>query len=385
MSARQSTLRAFNEKFGGAPSLFRAPGRVNLIGEHTDYNDGFVMPAALEMSTWVAIRKAPGRRVSAHALLVNETVTFDLDEADPKRRGQWADYVRGVAVMLERAGHRLGGAEMTIGSDVPLGAGLSSSAALEVAVGAAMLGVSGRNLDLTQLALIAQQAENEFIGMRCGIMDQFISCHGKAGHALMLDCRSLDYRLAPMNPSAKLVICNSMVHHAHAGGEYNLRRKDCELGVEELSKVIDGVRALRDVTPAQLERHRNVLPETTYRRCRHIVTENERVLRSLAALNAGDLKLFGRLMNQSHASMRDDFEITCKELDILADLAWKTPGVLGSRMTGGGFGGCTVSLVEAEAVERFIADVPRAYEAATGIKPDIFIGSPGDGAGQVAL
>ena len=282
---------------------------------------------------------------------------------------------------MEQAGHRLVGADLLIDSDVPIGAGLSSSAALEVSTGYALLDCAGLDVDLTELALDCQRAENEFVGMRCGIMDQFIACHGAAAHALLLDCRSLEFRLTPIAPSVRLVICNSMVHHALAGGEYNKRRADCEEGVALLSRSLPGVRALRDVGMSDLEAHGAICRERVFRRCRHIVTENDRVLRAGAALEAGDTQEFGRLMIASHVSMRDDYEISCRELDILVDLACRIDGVKGSRMTGGGFGGCTVNMVGADAVEHFSAAIAEGYRAATGITPTIFVCSPGAGVG----
>jgi len=374
----------FRQEFPGEPRLYRAPGRVNLIGEHTDYNDGFVLPAALELCTWVAAAARPDRRLRVQSLRVGAAIEFDLDDPAPSPRRDWSDYVRGVAVMLSRAGHRLVGANLLIDSEVPIGSGLSSSAALEVSTGYALLDLAGIAVDRTALALSCQRAENEFVGMRCGIMDQFVSCHGAAGHALLLDCRSLTFRLAPIAPSVRLVICNSMVRHELAAGEYNLRRAECERGVALLKPALPAIRALRDVGMAELTAHETALPELTFRRCRHIVTENDRVLCAGAALDAGEVEEFGRLMNASHVSMRDDYEISCRELDILVELAWRVEGVLGSRMTGGGFGGCTVSMVRADAVERFRASLAAGYLAATGIACEILVCSPGDGVGAVA-
>jgi len=378
------TIAEFRRLFGSEPKVYRAPGRVNLIGEHTDYNDGFVLPAALELATYAAIAPRDDRTLRVHSLLMDETVTFDLDEADAKPRNQWNDYVRGVAVVFASAGHRLAGADLLIDSDVPLGAGLSSSAALEVAVGYALLTNSGLDVDLTRLALACQRAENEFVGMRCGIMDQFIACHGAAGHALLIDCRTLDHRLVPVDPRVRLVICNTMVHHEHAAGEYNLRRRDCEEGVKRLAKALPGIKALRDVTLDQLDRHADLLTPVIYRRCRHVVSENERTLRAADALEAGDLGLFGRLMGESHASMRDDFEISCREVDVMVALNAAADGVYGARMTGGGFGGSTISLVEANAVGAFTRSVASGYHAATGLEPQVFTSPPAAGVGAVA-
>ena len=373
---------AFRREYGAEPRLYRAPGRVNVIGEHTDYNDGFVLPAALELATYVAIAPRPDRRLRVGSLLMEETLEFDLDEKNAAPRKDWSDYVRGVAIMLAGAGHRLTGADMMLWSDVPVGGGLSSSAALEVSVGYALLDAARIPVDLTALALTGQRAENEFVGMRCGIMDQFIACHGATGQALLLDCRSLEWRLVPIDPKARLVICNSMVRHSHAAGEYNDRRRDCEEAVRLLSEPLPGIRALRDVSVEQLEQHRALLPPVVYRRARHIVTENDRTVRAADALETGDLALAGRLMAESHVSMRDDFEITCREIDIMADIASAMPGVFGARMTGGGFGGCTISLVEAAAVDGFTDKVAKAYRAATGLDPTIFTCSPGAGVGR---
>jgi galactokinase len=379
----ERTVAEFRRRFGGAPKVYRAPGRVNLIGEHTDYNDGFVLPAALELATLAAIAPRRDRTLRVHSLLMDETVTFALDDADAKPRRHWSDYVHGVAVVFESAGHRLTGADLMIDSDVPLGAGLSSSAALEVATGYALLGNSGLRVDLTRLALACQRAENSFVGMRCGIMDQFIACHGAAGHALLIDCRTLTGRLVPIDPKVRLVICNTMVHHAHAAGEYNLRRQDCEEGVRRLAAALPGIKALRDVTPDQLERHADLLTPVIYRRCRHVVSENERTVRAADALHAGDLILCGRLMGESHVSMRDDFEISCHEVDVMVALNAAADGVYGARMTGGGFGGSTISLVEAGAVDAFRHNVASRYRAATGLEPQIFTSPPGAGVGAV--
>jgi galactokinase len=377
-------VREFKEHFDAAPTLVRAPGRVNVIGEHTDYNDGFVLPAALELATYAAIAPRSDRVLRVHSLLKNETLEFDLDDKAPKPRKDWSDYVRGVAIMLERAGHKLEGADLMLWSDVPIGGGLSSSAALEVSVGYALLSMAGIAVDLTALALIGQKAENEYVGMRCGIMDQFIACHGAASRALLLDCRSLEWRLVPIDPKARLVIANSMVHHSHAASGYNDRRRECEEGVRLLSKALPGIKALRDVNISQLEANKGLLSEVVYRRCRHIITENDRTVRAADALEAGDLALTGKLMAESHVSMRDDFEISCPEVDIMVDIAAKIPGVFGSRMTGGGFGGCTISLVEAGAVEAFNARLAREYREATKLDPTIFTCSPGAGVGPVA-
>lgn len=385
MSAQaRDVARAFARRFGHEARVSRSPGRVNVIGEHTDYNDGFVMPAALEFDTLVAAAPRTGRRIAVYSMTMDETHGFDLDAPGPRRR-RWSDYVFGVAVMLEKSGLRLTGADLVVTTDVPLGAGLSSSAALEVATAHALLAASGLPFDPLVAARIGQKAENDYVGMRCGIMDQYASACGVKDHALLIDCRSLDSRPVPIPPSVKLMIANSHVKHEHAGGEYNARRAACEEGVRLMAPALGAIKALRDVTPDGLERWRALLPDLVYRRCRHIVTENARVLEAERALNAGDFAACGRAMNASQASMRDDFEITCPEIDALAEIGQGIDGVYGSRMTGGGFGGCTVSLVDAGAVEAAKATLLERYRAATGIDGEAFVCSPSDGVGFAAL
>jgi galactokinase len=375
----------FSDLYAGEPRVYRAPGRVNLIGEHTDYNDGFVMPAAIDLFTWVAASPREDRRLRVRSENYSDGVEADLDDPGLRARGHWSDYPLGVAVALERAGCHLRGADLLIRSEVPIGSGLSSSAALEVAVACALLASSGLSVDPTELAKLCQRAENDFVGMRCGIMDQFVSCHARAGHALMLDCRSLDYRLLPLAEEARLVICNSMVKHELATGEYNRRREQCESGVRHLAKSLAGARALRDVTIGELEQHKAVMPEVIYRRCRHVITENARVLAAADALGRGELFKFGQLMYESHISLRDDYEVSSKELDLLVEIAREADGVYGARMTGGGFGGCAVNLVRTESVEQFKLSVAARYEQLTGRVPDIYVSEAAAGAGPVII
>jgi galactokinase len=356
------------------PRTFRAPGRVNLIGEHTDYNDGLVMPAAIEFATYAEVTERSDRRLVVRSENYSETREFDLDDAEPRAEGHWSDYVRGVAVTLERAGHRVHGANLRIRSDVPIGAGLSSSAAIEVATALALLGAP---IESTALAKLCQRAETEFVGVQCGIMDQFIACHARAGCALMLDCRTLEYDFAPLPPGVKLAIANTMVRHALAMGEYNRRREQCQQGAAHFG------RSLRDVTMADLERAEGELPPVIYRRCRHVIEENARVLAAWAALEQGDLRTFGELMQRSHRSLRDDYEVSCAELDTMVRIAAGAPGVYGSRMTGGGFGGCTISLVQEEYVEEFREAVVMRYREATGIDAVVYISGAAGGAGEL--
>jgi len=368
-----------------AQRTFRAPGRVNLIGEHTDYNEGFVMPAAIGFSTFVTVSpRDDDRKVSLFSENLSDEVEFDLDDPNLQATGHWSDYPKGVAVTLERAGYRLKGAKLRIRSEVPIGSGLSSSDAIEVATCYALVRNSGLSVEPVEIAKLCQRAENEFVGMRCGIMDQFVSCCGESGKALMLDCRSLDHKLLPLPQDTRLVICNTMVKHALAASAYNKGRAECEAGVRHFAQSLPNVRALRDVTEADLKRYGSDLSEVVYRRCRHVITENARVLGAAQALELGDLETFGRLMNESHRSLRDDYEVSCKELDLMVELAHECDGVYGARMTGGGFGGCTVNLVNAENVDEFERTVAEGYTEATGLRPEIYICSTADGAGEVS-
>lgn len=369
----------FRKRFKAEPRLFRAPGRINLIGEHTDYNDGFVMPAAIDFATWVAGRTRTDRKVFVRTLALSASAEFDMD-GDSSALPQWAKLVHGVTMMLEQRGAWLRGADLVIEGDVPMGAGLSSSASLEVAVGFAMLSLSGVAVDPVMLAKAAQAAEIHSTGARCGIMDQFVSANGRMGEILMLDCRSLEYKLIPISSDVEIVICNTMIKHSIAAGEYNTRRAECEEGVRLLKSALPGIRALRDVSTDELELHKSLLPEMIYRRCRHVVSEDERVIAMAAALRNDDKPLIGRLMRDSHNSLRDDFEVSCRELDAMVEAAESAPGVIGSRMTGGGFGGCTVNLVKSGMADEFSEVVREAYERSTGITPKIFSTRVSDGA-----
>ena len=362
---------------------FRAPGRVNLIGEHTDYNDGFVMPAAIDFYTWAKISPREDRKLQIRSENYDDEIEVDLDDPNITRRGRWSDYPVGVAVMLERAGYRLHGARLEIRGEVPIGSGLSSSAAIEVATACALTAISGIEIDKRELALLCRRAENEFVGARVGIMDQFVSLFGQAHKVLLLDCRSLDFRLLPVPDNVRLIICNTMVKHALASSAYNERREQCEIGVKIIGRHFPNVSALRDVTLEQLEQVKDELPEVVYRRCRHVVTENRRVLAAGEALEKGDLDEFGRLMAESHRSLRDDYEVSSRELDLMVEFARRVEGVYGARMTGGGFGGCTVNLVAVERVEEFRELVLASYEEAMKVRPDIYVCTASDGAEEV--
>ena len=375
----------FAELYGGArPTIYRAPGRVNLIGEHTDYNDGFVMPAALDLYTYVAVSPRSDRRLRVYSENLGEKCDLDLDSIRPGKSGHWSDYVRGVAGVLESSGYRLRGADLAITSEVPLGSGLSSSAALEVSTAWALLSNSQINVDRNTIPQICQQAEHLYPETQCGIMDQFISCHGRAGHALLLDCRALDFQLLPVPRQVRLMVCNTMVKHEHASGGYNTRRRECEEGLQALKQVLPAIRALRDVTINELEQHRERLTPVVYKRVRHVVTENDRVQEAATALSEGDLAHFGRLMADSHRSLRDDYEVSTPELDLMVELANGQEGVYGARMTGGGFGGCTINLVDSAHAEEIQQRLAQNYEARTGLRPTILICEASDGAGAVA-
>ena len=370
----------FEKVFGAQPRIFRAPGRVNLIGEHTDYNDGYVMPAAVGFSTFVAIAPRPDRKLLIHSEEFPGNFEFDLDHLPEERVGQWTDYVVGVASVLRQQGRKLSGANLLVHGEVPIGAGLSSSAALEVSSALALLSLTETTMPLPDVAKLCRRAENEFVGAKVGIMDQFVSCMGKAGHAFFLDCRSLEFKLVPIPAGLRLVVCNTMVKHDLATGAYNTRREECDEGVRAFAKWDPAIRALRDVSIEMLDRHANDLPAAIWKRCSHVVRENQRTLDAARALTEGDLVRVGRLMRASHNSLRDLYEVSCRELDVMVEAAEGLPGFCGGRMTGGGFGGCTVNLVREENAEAFAKTIAERYRQATGIPPQVYLCSAEDGA-----
>jgi galactokinase len=374
----------FRARFSGAPRIYRAPGRVNLIGEHTDYNDGFAMPAAIEFYCWVAIAERADRKLAIYSEEFSAGAEVDFSSNSIAPTKSWSDYPIGVAIELEKSGVRLRGANVLVESEVPIGAGLSSSAAIEVATALALSGLAGANPDKLQLARLCRKAENEFVGARVGIMDQFVSLHGQKNHALLLDCRALTFEPLAIPDSVKLVVSNTMVKHELASSEYNRRRADCEEAVRRLATVLPGIKALRDVSLEQLEKHRGVLTDVIYKRALHIVTENARVLDSADALRAGDIERFGRRMAESHRSLRDLYEVSCRELDLMVDLAYQQRGVYGARMTGGGFGGATINLVDARHAGEFKEKIAKAYQHETGLMPQIYICTPAEGAGALS-
>ncbi|MFH1084180.1 MAG: galactokinase [Chloroflexota bacterium] len=366
---RRRALAAFAREYGGEPSLWVvAPGRVNLIGEHTDYNDGFVLPAAIDRRIVIAARPRADRNVRLHALDLGRRARFSLDHLEHDPHERWSDYQRGVVWALQGEGYTLRGFDGVITGDVPVASGLSSSAAIEVATAYTFQMLGDLPLDGVRRALLCQRAENEFVGMRCGIMDQYISSLGQRDHALLIDCRSLAYEPVPIPPGVSLIICDTNKRRGLVDSEYNTRRQECETGARLL-----GVPALRDVSPQEFAERQATLGAITRQRCKHVITENQRTLDGVAALKAGDVARFGALMNASHISLRDDYQVSCAELDAMVAAAWAQPGVYGARMTGAGFGGCTVNLVAEEAAEAFRLKVAEAYTRATGLRPEIYV------------
>ena len=379
---KKKILTGFKKLYSASPRIFRAPGRVNLIGEHTDYNEGFVFPMAIDRYTYVGITKREDTIIRVYSNGFNESIEIDLSSAEPKNH--WSDYVIGVATILGKQGFSISGADIYIDSNVPLGAGLSSSAAIEVSTAFALAGINNLEIDKLNLAKICQTAENDYVGMKCGIMDQFISVHGKKNKALFLDCRSLNYELVPVDVSkAGIVVCNTMIRHELGATEYNKRRKECELGVAAIKTGFQNVNSLRDATMENLETVKTKIDDIVFRRCRHVISENERTALAISTLKTGNFDLFGRLLNGSHDSLRDDYEVSCKELDIMVEAARSLNYVFGSRVTGGGFGGCTVSLVKHDKTEIFVEEMKKIYKEKTGILPDVYTFLPSEGVEEI--
>jgi galactokinase len=385
----ETVVAACRRVFGPPEITARAPGRVNLIGEHTDYNDGFVFPVAIDREVVVAARRRDDRMVRLHSENFSQESTFDLDDFGrvpaEKDAPTWSNYVRGVVRILLDAGHPLHGFEAAIGGNVPEGAGLSSSAAFEVSLLTALNALFGLGLPAKEIALLAQRAENQFVGVACGIMDQFISALGRRDHALLIDCRSLETRAVPLHLEARgvaIAILDSGVRRGLVDSKFNARRGECEDAVRRLKSLLGRpeIRALRDVSPLEFNAVARELPDDIRARARHVISENERVIRGVEALEEGNLAIFGKLMNQSHQSLKDDFNVSIPQLDLLASLAQKVPGVLGARMTGAGFGGCTVNLVELKALPAFRDTVLSAYRERAGMEATLWVCDAVDGA-----
>lgn len=358
----------FLARFGTGASLYTAPGRINLIGEHTDYNGGFVLPGAIDRSIWLAIRPAAGRRSRIWSVNFEEGVEMNL--ADELPRSTWARYIYGVASEMGRRGVDVPAFDAVFGGDIPVGAGLSSSAALESLFAFALNDLSGRKLMPVELAKVGQMTEHRYVGVRCGIMDQMISLLGERDRVMRLDCRTLEYELIPFRPEGyRLVLVDSMVAHSLAETEYNVRRNQCERGVATIARHVSRVSLLRDVGLDMLDAYRSELDETVYRRCRYVIEENLRLRIACDRLREGDYAGFGRKMFESHRGLSQEYGVSCEELDFIQTIACETPGVLGSRMMGGGFGGCVLNLVSDEACEPFLREVDRRYAARYGVHP----------------
>ena len=384
---KEKLLKKFKELFGNADgvSLYFSPGRVNLIGEHTDYNGGHVFPCALTLGTYGAARKRNDRLVHFYSMNLDHlgVIEASLDELVNKKEYNWANYPFGVVWAFAEKGYTLGcGFDMVIWGNIPNGSGLSSSASLEVLTGVILKDLYGIDaLSMTDLALIGQYSENNFNGCNCGIMDQFAVAMGKKDHAIFLDTSTLNYEYAPVVlEDAKIVITNSKVKHSLVDSAYNQRRQECTDALSELQSVVE-IKTLGDLDEETFEKHKDAIKDPIrQKRARHAVKENQRTIQAVAALRAGDITRFGQLMNQSHISLRDDYEVSCEEIDILVDLAWALPGVIGSRITGGGFGGCTVSIVKNEAVDTFTESIGQAYKEKVGHEAEFYIVDIGDGA-----
>ena len=377
----------FERRYGSRPELVAsAPGRVNLIGEHTDYNDGWVLPVAIPYEVNVAVRARDDDLVRLRAEDLDEEAEFRLGELAEPAEALWLRYPQGVAAKLREAGHALRGVDAAYTGDVPSGSGLSSSAAVEVAWVHALAAASGLALSAPEVALVARRAENEWVGVPSGVMDQFISAAGREGHALLLDCRTLQFELIPINlPGVAVVVMDTGVRRELAGSEYRKRRADCEAAVEALRPVLPGISALRDVSAEQLEEFAGLLSDVQLRRARHVVAENARTLEAAAALRAGDAATMGRLMHASHESLRDLYEVSSPELDAVVEIADAAPGVIGARMTGAGFGGAAVALAEQGAVDALRAALAREYPPRTGHEATVFVCTAAEGAYSVRL
>jgi galactokinase len=375
------TAEAFKTKFGNPPTFVSsAPGRVNLIGEHTDYNNGYVFPVAINRQTVIAASLRNDKKLCIHTHNFNSSVEVPLDRLERTKEKSWSNYIKGVASVLQEEGRILLGANLLINSDIPNGAGLSSSAALEMATAYALLALNNIIMPPLEVINSCHNAEFEFVGVHCGIMDQFVSCMGKKDHALFLDCESLAYEHVNIPAGCKLVVCDTGVKRSLAASEYNIRRQQCSEGAHQLSYVVPSVKTLRDVSVKQFEQHKGKLGDVIRKRCRHVIYENERVVQSVAALKRNDLSEFGKLMYQSHMSLKNDYEVSCAELDAVVDICAEVDGVYGARMTGGGFGGAAICLVASEQADEVAKRLECEYPQKTKRKPSIQVCTIEDGA-----
>lgn len=383
-------IEQFQEIYGaeGEIRTYFAPGRVNLIGEHTDYNGGHVFPCALTIGTYAVVRKREDQKLRFYSVNFKHlgVIESDLSDLVPDKKANWTNYPKGVMWAFEKRGFQLtNGFDILIYGNIPNGSGLSSSASLEVLTGVMLKDQFGFDVSMIDIALIGQYSENNFNGCNCGIMDQFASAMGKKDHAIFLDANTLKYEYAPVVlEDAKIVIVNSKVKHSLVDSAYNDRRTECETALKELQEVVD-IKTLGDLSEEEFEAHKDAIKsEVRKQRAKHAVYENQRTIKAVAALAANDVETFGKLMNASHVSLRDDYEVSCEEIDILVDLAWATEGVIGSRITGGGFGGCTVSIVKNDAVDQFVETIGTAYEEKVGHKAEFYVVDIGNGAGRLS-
>jgi galactokinase len=378
---REKAASIYRSTFESEPTaISSAPGRINLIGEHTDYNNGFVLPAAINRTTAVAAGPRDDNSLCMYSLNLESMMRMELTNLRPSRENAWANYGAGVVWFMRQAGATIGGINLAIAGNIPQGAGLSSSAALELACAQAIAATVGFSMELVEMAQLCRQAENEFAGVSCGIMDQFISALGKAHHALFLDCRSLAHEYIPVPPHVRILVCDTGVGRTLAASGYNRRRQECLLAVKQLAEKHSAINSLRDVTLMQLEAYRSELDPVAWKRAHHVVTENERVLESIAALKRNDLPTFGRLMYESHDSLRNNYEVSCPELDTMVDICSTIPGVYGARMTGAGFGGAAICIVDESQTAKVQAAVEEKYCSNTGREASIHACSIEDGA-----
>jgi galactokinase len=380
---QNKVITEFTARFRRKPDLVvRAPGRVNLLGGHTDYNEGFVLPVAIDRDAWVAASRLTEPEARVLALDMQQEVSFSLEPVPPAD-GSWADYPRGVSWALRQDGLPLAGIEALLASQVPVGAGLSSSAAIEIAFAWAWQSLAGGGIDRTRIAVACQKAENEYVGVNCGVMDQMAAAWGLAGHALLLDCRSLEVVRVPLPAGVAIVVLDSGVRRELASSEYNRRRNECEQAVEILLQHLPGIKALRDVSVSDFAELEHLLPDVPRMRARHVVTDNARVLGAVEALRQGDLVAVGEAMRLCHGSLRDDYQVSSSELDLLAETAWRVPGCYGARLTGAGFGGCVVALAKLGAVDELTRRVGEAYQEQFGRLPAATVCASSDGVAVV--
>jgi len=376
--------KEFKSRYQDDFILIHAPGRVNLIGEHTDYNDGFALPAAIDKRIVLAFGKNNLNRIRLHSVDMDEACEVKLSDKLSKNSLHWVNYILGIVDQIQKNDYNIGGFDCVFGGDIPIGAGLSSSAALEGGVALGLSELFGLSLSKMEMTILSQKAENDFVGMQCGIMDQFASIHGKKGHVIKLDCRSLEYELYPfLDSDTDIVLCDTNVHRELTSSGYNIRRQQCWEGVKILQKYDPEIKSLRDVERPFLEKYRKDMSEVVYNRCKFVIEENKRVEDACKALVNNDFKLFGKKMYESHTGLRDLYEVSCKELDILVNISSTINGVYGSRMMGGGFGGCTISLVKKNAIENFTDEIQKRYSEQTGSNIPIYRASIGDGTTRI--